>query len=51
MNDYIEIMNFCGYDLAKANEMANQSETKTLVQIVEETLRECGLERIHAKEE
>lgn len=35
--DYIEIMSYCGWDLQKSNEMAKQ--------IIDETLRECGLER------
>lgn len=34
MTDFLEIMNICAYDIKKASE------------IVEEMLRECGLERI-----
>ena len=29
--DFLELMNFCGYDLEKANEMANQTDTKSLL--------------------
>lgn len=43
--DFLEIMNFCGYDLEKANEMANQTDTKSLPEIIEDIMRETGLER------
>lgn len=43
--DYLEIMNFCGYDLEKANAMANQTDTKSLSEIIEDIMRETGLER------
>lgn len=36
--DYIEIMDFCGYDLEKANELAK-----------EEILREAGLEKLYVE--
>lgn len=35
--DYIEIMDYCGYDLEKSDEIAKE--------IIEEILREMGLER------
>lgn len=35
--DYIEIMDFCGYDLEKSDEIAKE--------IIEVILRETGLER------
>ena len=35
--DYIEVMDFCGYDLEKSNKIAKE--------IIEEILRESGLER------
>lgn len=38
--DFIEIMNFCGFDLEKANEMV-----KGNAEIIDEILRETGLER------
>lgn len=43
--DYLEMMNFCGYDLDKANKMAQKSGAKTLPEVVEEIMRETGLER------
>ena len=44
--DFLELMNFCGYDLEKANEMANQTDTKSLSEIIEDIMRETGLERM-----
>ena len=44
--DYIELMCYCGYDLDKANEMAKKHREQPLSAIIEEILRETGLERM-----
>ena len=36
--DYIEIMNFCGYDLKKAHEMAKQRGTADFSETIKELL-------------
>ena len=42
--DYIEIMNFCGYDLDKAHEMAKQRGTvdfsETIKELIDSTQQE-----------
>lgn len=42
---YIEIMDFCGYDLDRANELAHEEESKHLAEIIDEIMRETGLDR------
>lgn len=43
--DYIEIMDFCGYDLEKSNDIANEVEVKTLAEIIDEIMNDAGLDR------
>lgn len=40
--DYLEIMNFCGFDLDKAHEMAKQRGTEDLSEFLKKT---CGSTR------
>lgn len=49
MNDYMDIMSICAFDVSKAAEM-NDNGAIPFSAIVEETLRECGLERIRQGE-
>lgn len=37
--DYLEIMNFCGFDLDKAHEMAKQRGTEDFSEIIKRELR------------
>ena len=41
--DYLEIMDFCGYDLDKANEIAQSIIDKETIETV---LKDVGLEEI-----
>ena len=43
--DYLEIMDCCGYDLDKANDLAHEIEAKTLPEVIDEIMRETGLDR------
>ena len=37
--DYMEIMNLCGYDLAKAHEMAKQRGTEDFSEVIKREFR------------
>lgn len=45
MNDFMDIMSICAYDVDKAAEMIDTGAVP-FSSIVEATLRECGLERL-----
>lgn len=46
--DYLEIMNFCGFDLKKAHEMAKQYRGKSFSEIIkEEQARERSASDVH----
>lgn len=44
--DYIEIMCYCGYDLEKSNAMAKKHSEHPLSEIIDEILKDTGLERM-----
>ena len=44
--DYIELMCYCGYDLEKANEIAKRHSEQPLSAIIDEILKDTGLERM-----
>ena len=43
--DYLEIMSFCGFDLEKANEMAQDFPPS----VIQEVLTEIGLEKLESE--
>ena len=49
--DYIEVMDFCGYDMDKASEMSRQTDTKSLSEVIEDIMCEVGLERKEGKDD
>ena len=46
--DYLEIMNFCGFDLDKAHEMAKQRGTEDFSESLKKT---CGSNRHEQEDE
>lgn len=45
MKDFIEVMDFCAFDVDKAVEMT-KDETRALKEIIDEMLEEAGLDAV-----
>ena len=43
--DYLEIMDYCGFDLDKSNDLAHEIEAKTMSEVIDDIMRETGLDR------